>query len=160
MNNFNDLLKDSNSIAEKAINKFRWSIGYDEAKSEALIGLWGAYKKNNTSPASLYKRMTWRMLNFYRKQKITRDRDSIIFAHMVNKVKNRVDISDDKDYIRIMLERIPEEWRLIITEHYFENRSLSQISQRHNITKTTVVTRLNKGIERLKVLLERGKCYE
>ncbi len=54
------------------------------------------------------------------------------------------------------LERLKPEYKEIIILKYFEDKTSRDISQRLNIPEGTVKTRIRRGLEELKVLMEEG----
>lgn len=55
--------------------------------------------------------------------------------------------------------RLPEKYRVVIHLFYFEELSVTQISEITGKSKGTVKSRLSRGREQLREILKEGNCY-
>lgn len=86
-----------------------------------------------------------------------------LFVHLTSDTptpeRNLVNNEISKQLANSIMQ-LPLKYREIILLFYYEELSIQEISELINMNENTVKTRLNRGREKLKPLLERGDYYE
>ncbi|MBM6617993.1 sigma-70 family RNA polymerase sigma factor [Bacillus sp. RD4P76] len=63
----------------------------------------------------------------------------------------------DEELLSISVLSLPIKYREVITLYYYEELSIEEISELLLLNKNTIKTRLNRGREKLKVIMERSE---
>lgn len=68
-------------------------------------------------------------------------------------------LREEKERLITVLERLKKSDKLIYKEHYSENLTFQEISDRHNIPLSTVLSRHRRFLEKLRLLLDNQKNF-
>lgn len=68
---------------------------------------------------------------------------------------------DIRDMLMAAMKALPQATRNAITAHYYEGRTYQDIAEEGGVTRTTVIKRVSRGLERVRAYLEcRGVAIE
>ncbi|HWI47816.1 MAG TPA: sigma-70 family RNA polymerase sigma factor [Rummeliibacillus sp.] len=86
-----------------------------------------------------------------------------LFAHLTSNTstpERNLESNETSEQLANAIMQLPLKYREMIILFYYEELSIQEISEIINMNENTVKTRLNRGREKLKPLLERGDYYE
>lgn len=118
---------------------------------EVFVKIWRIREKLNPQislKSYLYRMAQNAAIDLNRKQKIR-----MLFAKEVQTAKPCEDSSEEKVYLQIALEKLPDKIRSVFVMHHLQKYTYQEIAELCHVSKKTVEKRMKKAIFLLQKLL-------
>lgn len=133
----------------------------EEISQDVFIKVYNAlqtFKGDSKFSTWLYKIAYYQSLDYLKKQKrnlrtSSIDADTEYHLPSVENALSGLELNERKLAIKGAINKLPEEYAVVITLHYFEELSLKEIGQIMNIEANTVKVRLFRSRKRLAAIL-------
>ena len=147
---------DNKRLIFSILQKYKNIFSYEELENIGNIALWKCLLKHNPNlgqkfTTSLYNHVMWQVLvelrNYNKDKKYTTN--TVSSGVNTSSYEQNNNLTDVKDILNTLEPR----YRDIVYEYYIEQRTLADISERHDIGIKTASKRIKEGISLL-----RDKC--
>jgi len=161
------------AIGVRVWKRYGWRFDIDDCIQGAYIGLWRAALKYNPEGAT-FKTYALRVINGAvidalqeggdLRRSRGQDRKRSTVYEPLAQMPESVDSADNPEVrahrlqlvkgVRRSLKHVPRANRAVLEEHYFHERTLPEIAERHGVTKQAIGARHAKALSQMRSTLE------
>lgn len=151
------------AVISKTLGQFRRQEDVEELVSDVFVILWEKSEKlRDDSSLKYWLAVVARnaALRFLRCKKLELPLEENLLCEEGDSVFFSLEKAEQNSQVRRAVESLPPEDRTIFLRHYFWHQTVSDISREMDKKESTVKSRLKRGREKLRRLLQKEECLK